>query len=87
MSSDAIIYCLNDASLADCLNCPHFLEHSGSIAGCRIKRMGEARKIVEKYQEIEEIMNADLEHIHPLDRDKYIVDSIKEVINHANKDN
>ena len=33
-----------------------------------------------KYQEIKEIMSADLEHIHPLDRDKYIVASIKEVL-------
>ena len=33
-----------------------------------------------KCQKIQEIMNADLEHIHPLDRDKYIVASIKEVL-------
>jgi hypothetical protein len=38
-----------------------------------------------KYQEIEAIMSADLEHIHPLDRDKYIVASIKEVLK-ENKD-
>ena len=36
-----------------------------------------------KYQKIQEIMSADLEHIHPLDRDKYIVASIKEVISNV----
>jgi hypothetical protein len=39
-----------------------------------------------KYQKIEEIMSADLEHIHPLDRDKYIVASIKEVLENGNDD-
>ena len=55
MSIDAIIYCFNVEPLASCLNCPYFLEHSGSLAGCRVKRMGEARKIVEKYKKIQEI--------------------------------
>ena len=39
-----------------------------------------------KYQKIQKIMNADLEHIHPLDRDKYIVASIKEVLEDGNDD-
>lgn len=86
MGIDAVIYCFNDAPLADCLNCPHFFERSGSRAGCRIKRMGEARKIVEKYQKIEQIMSADLEHIHHLDRDKYIVASIKKILQEDNDD-
>lgn len=42
-----------------------------------------ALDIMFKYKKIEEIMSADFEHIHPLDRDKYIVASIKEVINHV----
>ena len=33
-----------------------------------------------KYQKIQKIINVDLEHIHPLDRDKYIIASIKEVL-------
>lgn len=39
-----------------------------------------ALDIMFKYKKIEQIMSADLEHIYPLDRDKYRVASIKEVM-------
>ena len=81
MSTSTILFCLSDARLGNCLNCPHYMSLNTSISDCRAQRIVEARKIVEKYQEIEEIMSADLEHIHPLDRDKYRVISIMEVIN------
>ena len=33
-----------------------------------------------KYQKIQEIMSADLEHIHPLDRDPFKLAKIREVL-------
>ena len=78
MSIDAIIYCFNDAPLSDCLDCPHFFERSGSRAGCRVKRMGEARKIVEKYQKIEQIVMDDwikgYQHSETLSRIKEVIE-------------
>lgn len=83
MEINTIIYCLDHPQLSGCLDCPHYMELDGSLFECRRQRISEARKIIEKYQKIQEIMSADLEHIHPLDRDKYIVASIKEVIKEA----
>lgn len=51
------------------------------------KKLKEATNVLrDAVQKIEQIMSADLEHIHHLDRDKYIVASIKEVLEDGNDD-
>lgn len=54
MNTNTILFCLSDAGVGKCLNCPHYMSLNTSISDCRAQRIAEARQIVEKYQRIQD---------------------------------
>lgn len=66
----------NAIHFANCLKNNYTIDFNDMESFCDA-----ALDTMSKYQMIKEIMSADLEHIHPLDRDPYRLAKIREVLN------